>query len=138
MLVAVIGLIGWAWPARLIRGVVLSVKERNFVLAARGFGASNGYLLRRHVLPQTGSIVLTQLALLIPRYVLAEVTLTFLGLGVGEPMPSWGNLLSSLQQYYVLSSYWWMVMPALILIPLFLAYHAAADALQERWKSIAL
>jgi len=138
LLVVVIGAIGWARPARLIRGVVLSAKERSFVLVARGFGASDIYLLRRHVLPQTYGIVLTQMALLIPQYVLAEVTLTFLGLGVSEPMPSWGSLLSSLQQYYVLSSYWWMFLPAILLIPIFLAYYSAADALQERWKSVSL
>lgn len=138
LLVAVMGMVGWARPARLIRGVVLSAKERNFVRAARGFGASDGYLLRRHVLPQTGGVVLTQIALLIPQYILAEVTLTFLGLGVGEPMPSWGSLLSSLQQYSVLSSYWWMFLPALLLIPLFLAYYMAADALQERLNSVSL
>jgi len=138
LLVAVMGLLGWARPARLIRGVALSAKERNFVLAARGFGASNAYLLRRHVLPQAYSVVLTQLTLLIPQYILAEVTLTFLGLGVGEPMASWGSLLSSLQQYYVLASYWWMFLPALFLMPLFLAYFAAADALQERLKAVPL
>lgn len=138
LLVVVIGAIGWARPARLIRGVVLAAKERSFVVAARGFGASDVYLLRRHVLPQTYGIVLTQMALLIPQYVLAEVTLTFLGLGVSEPMPSWGSLLSSLQQYYVLSSYWWMFLPALLLIPVFLAYYVAADALQERWKTVSL
>lgn len=138
LLVTVIGLLGWVRPARLIRGVALSAKERSFVLAARGFGASDFYLVRRHVLPQTYGIVLTQMALLIPQYVLAEVTLTFLGLGVTEPLPSWGSLLSSLQQYYVLSSYWWMFLPALLLIPVFLAYSAAADALQERWKSVSL
>ena len=138
LLVAVIGLIGWARPARLIRGAVLSAKERNFVAAARGFGASDFYLLRRHVLPQTYSIILTQMTLLIPQYILAEVTLTFLGLGVGEPMPSWGSLLSVLQQYYVLSSYWWMFLPAVLLVPVFLAYYSMADALQERLKSIPL
>lgn len=138
LLVGVMGLIGWARPARLIRGVVLSAKERNFVVAARGFGASDSYLLRRHVLPQTGGVLLTQIALLIPQYILAEVTLTFLGLGVGEPMPSWGSLLSSLQQYSVLSSYWWMFLPAVLLMPLFLAYYTAADALQERLKSVSL
>jgi peptide/nickel transport system permease protein len=138
LLISVIGLIGWARPARLIRGVVLSAKERNFVLAARGFGASDAYLLRRHVLPQTYAVLLTQITLLVPQYVLAEVTLTFLGLGVGEPMPSWGALLSSLQQYSVLSSYWWMFLPALLLIPLFLVFYAAADALQELHKSVPL
>ena len=138
LLVVVIGLIGWARPARLIRGIVLSAKERNFVTAARAFGASDAYLLRRHVLPQAYGVMLTQMTLLVPQYILAEVTLTFLGLGVGEPMPSWGSLLASLQQYYVLASYWWMFLPALLLIPVFLAYYAAADALQERVKSVAL
>jgi peptide/nickel transport system permease protein len=138
LLVAVMGLIGWARPARLVRGIVLSAKERNFVVAARGFGASNGYLIRRHVMPQASGVALTQVTLLIPQYVLAEVTLTFLGLGVSEPMPSWGSLLSALQQYYVLSSYWWMFLPAALLIPLFLAYYLAADALQEHWKPVSL
>ncbi|MGC1104966.1 MAG: ABC transporter permease [Candidatus Acidiferrales bacterium] len=138
LLVVVIGLIGWARPARLIRGIVLSAKERDFVTAARAFGASDAYLLRRHILPQAYGVMLTQMTLLVPQYILAEVTLTFLGLGVGEPMPSWGSLLSSLQQYYVLASYWWMFLPALLLIPVFLAYYAAADALQERVKSVAL
>jgi peptide/nickel transport system permease protein len=138
LLVSVMGLIGWARPARLIRGVVLSAKQRNFVTAARGFGASDMYLLRRHVLPQTYGVILTQMTLLVPQYVLAEVTLSFLGLGVGEPMASWGTLLASLQQYYILSSYWWMFLPALFLIPLFLVFYTAADALQEIQKSVAL
>ena len=138
LLIVVIGLIGWARPARLIRGIVLSAKERNFVTAARAFGASDAYLLRQHILPQTYGVALTQMTLLVPQYILAEVTLTFLGLGIGEPMPSWGSLLSSLQQYYVLASYWWMFLPALLLIPVFLAYYAAADALQERLKSVPL
>jgi peptide/nickel transport system permease protein len=138
LLVGVMGLIGWARPARLIRGVVLSAKERNFVLAARGFGASDFSILTRHVLPQTSGVVLTQLTLLIPQYVLAEVTLSFLGLGVSEPTPSWGSLLSSLQQYSVLASYWWMFLPAVLLVPVFLLYYLAADALQERLGSVNL
>lgn len=138
LLVVVIGMIGWARPARLIRGIVLSAKERNFVTAARAFGASDTYLLRRHILPQTYGVMLTQMTFLVPQYILAEVTLTFLGLGVGEPMASWGTLLSSLQQYYVMASYWWMFLPALLLIPVFFGYYMLADALQERVKSVAL
>ena len=132
LIVAVIGAVGWARPARLVRGVVLSAKERDFVRAARGFGASDLYLLRRHVLPETSSILLTQAAILIPQFVLAEMTLSFLGLGVPEPAPSWGNLLSSLQQYGVLVSYWWMYLPALAMVPFFLGYLGLASALQER------
>ncbi len=132
LIVAVIAAVGWARPARLVRGIVLSAKEREFVRAARGFGASNLYLLRRHILPETSSVLLTQAAILIPYYVLAEMTLSFLGLGVPEPVPSWGNLLSNLQQYSVLVSYWWMYLPALAMVPFFLGYLGLASALQER------
>ena len=117
LVLVVIGLIGWARPARLIRGVVLSARVRDYVVAARCLGASDVYLLRRHVLPQVLGIVLTQAALLAPQYILAEVTLSFFGLGVGEPVPSWGNMLASLQRYHVLSSYWWMFVPGMALIP---------------------
>ncbi len=111
LLVAVIGSIGWARPARLVRGVVLSARTRKYVLASRGFGASDSHILRRHLLPHTYGVLLTQAALLVPQYVIAEVTLSFLGLGLSEPMPSWGNLLANLQQYNVLVSYWWMFAP---------------------------
>lgn len=132
LVVAVTGLIGWARPARLIRGMVLSARERNYVLAARGFGASGFYILRRHILPHTLGITFTQAALLIPQCILAEVTLSFLGLGIGEPMPSWGNMLASLQHYNVLVAGWWNFLPGLILIPIFLSYQLVADGLQKR------
>jgi peptide/nickel transport system permease protein len=138
LLIAVIGLVGWAAPARLVRGVVLSARERNYVRAGRGFGASDFYLLRRHLLPHTYSVLLTQAALLVPQYILAEVTLSFLGLGVGEPMPSWGNMLASLQQYHVLISYWWMYLPALVLVVVFLGYLALASILQKRVRLVAI
>ncbi len=130
LVVAVIGAVGWARPARMVRGIVLSAKERDFVRAARGFGASGGYLLRRHILPETAGVLLTQAAILVPQFVLAEMTLSFLGLGVPEPMPSWGNLLASLQHYNVLVSYWWMYLPALAMVPFFLGYLALASLLQ--------
>jgi peptide/nickel transport system permease protein len=132
MLVLVIGLVDWARPARLVRGLVLSARERNYVRAARGFGAGDLYLIRRHIAPQTLGLVLTQAALLVPQYILAEVTLSFLGLGVGEPVPSWGNMLAALQRYHVLSSYWWMWAPGLALVPVFLAYSALSEALHSR------
>jgi peptide/nickel transport system permease protein len=130
LLVLVIGLVDWARPARLVRGVVLSARERNYVLAARGFGASDLYLIRRHIAPQTFGLLLTQAALLAPQYILAEVTLSYLGLGVSEPVPSWGNMLASLQQYHVLASYWWMWIPGLALLAVFLAYYALSEALR--------
>lgn len=131
LIIGVIGAVGWARPGRLIRGVVLSAKERDFVRAARGFGATDRYLLWNHVLPETRGVILTQAAILIPQFVLAEMTLSFLGLGVPEPVPSWGNLLSNLQQYSVLVSYWWMYLPALLMVPFFLGYLGLASSLQE-------
>ena len=132
LIVAVIGAVGWARPARLVRGVVLSAKERDFVRAARGFGASNAYLLRRHILPETSGVLLTQAAILVPQFILAEMTLSFLGLGVPEPVPTWGNLLSSLQQYSILITYWWMYLPALFMVPFFLGYLGAGSELREQ------
>jgi len=131
LIIAVLGAVGWARPARLVRGVVLSAKERDFVRAARGFGATSGYLLRRHILPEASSVLMTQAAILVPQFVLAEMTLSFLGLGVPEPVPSWGNLLSSLQQYSVLVSYWWMYLPALVMVPYFLGYLGLGSRLQQ-------
>jgi len=131
LIIAVLGAVGWARPARLVRGVVLSSKERDYVRAARGFGATDGYLLRLHILPLASSVLLTQAAILVPQFVLAEMTLSFLGLGVPEPVPSWGNLLSTLQRYSVLVSYWWMYLPALIMVPFFLGYLGLGSRLQK-------
>lgn len=132
LLVLIIGLVDWGRPARLIRGVVISARERPFVLAARGFGAGDLYLIRRHIAPQTLGLLFTQAALLVPQYILAEVTLSFLGLGVADPVPSWGNMLTALQRYHVLSSYWWMWLPGLALVPVFLAYFALSETLHAR------
>jgi peptide/nickel transport system permease protein len=135
LLTGVIGLIGWARPARLVRGIVLSARNRNYVLAARGFGGSDFYLLRRHVLPETFGLLLTQAALLVPRYIAAEVTLSFFGLGVNEPVPSWGNMLNTLQQYSALVSYGWLLAPACALVVTSVLYSSLADVFHSRLKS---
>jgi peptide/nickel transport system permease protein len=135
LIVCVIGVIGWARPARLIRGVVLSARNRNYVLAARGFGGSDLYLLRRHVLPEAFAVLLTQAALLVPQYVAAEAALSFFGLGIAEPVPSWGNMLSTLQQYNVLISYYWLLAPACALIVTSVTYWLLADAIHHWLQS---
>ena len=135
LLTGVIGLIGWARPARLVRGLVLSSRNRNYVLAARGFGGSDFYVLRRHILPETFGVLLTQGAMLIPRYIAAEVTLSFFGLGVNEPTPSWGNMLSTLQQYSVLVSYGWLLAPACALVVTSVLYSYLADVFHSRLES---
>ncbi|HYO82546.1 MAG TPA: ABC transporter permease [Bryobacteraceae bacterium] len=129
VIVCLLGAIGWARPARLVRGVILSAREREYVLAARGFGASNWYLLRRHVLPQARGVLGTQAALLIPQYILAEITMSFLGLGVNEPAVSWGLMLGSLQQYSSLVGRWWLWIPAVLIVPVVFAYYSLAAAL---------
>jgi peptide/nickel transport system permease protein len=129
LLVGIIGGVGWVRPARLIRGVVLSARERPYVLAARGFGAGPWYLVRRHILPFTWGVTLTQATILIPQYILAEVTLSFLGLGVGEPVPSWGNMLADARQYHALIGHPWLLAPGIAAIPILLGYLLLADAL---------
>lgn len=132
LLVCIIGTVGWVRPARMVRGVVLSAREIGFVCAARGFGATPSYLIRRHILPLTWSVVLTQATILIPQYILAEVTLSFLGLGVGEPVPSWGNMLADARHYHSLVQHAWMLAPGLATVPLILGYLSLADTLAER------
>ncbi len=129
LVVAIIGSLGWVRPARLVRGVVLSARERPYVEAARGFGAAPWYSIRRHILPETRGVVLTQAALLVPQFILAEVTLSFLGLGIAEPVPSWGNMLAEARQYFALVDHGWLLAPGLMLIPLLLGYFLLAD----RW-----
>jgi peptide/nickel transport system permease protein len=132
LITALIGLIGWARPARVVRGIVLSVRTRHYVLAAKGFGASDLYLMRRHILPEVMSVLLTQSALLVPRYIAAEVTLSFFGLGVNEPTASWGNMLGVMQRYSVLVSYGWLLAPAVALVITSVIYGLLADALLSR------
>jgi peptide/nickel transport system permease protein len=132
LLIAIIGGLGWVRPARLVRGVVLEAKEQPFVDAARHFGASGPYLLRRHILPLTAGVLLTQAAVLIPRYILAEVGISFLGLGVGEPVPSWGNMLSEARHYHAVISHPWMLAPGFTAVPVVLVYLMASDALMFR------
>jgi peptide/nickel transport system permease protein len=133
--IVIIGCVGWVRPARLIRGVALSGRERGFVLAARGFGASDLYLIRRHVLPMTLGVTLTQATVLIPQYILAELALSFLGLGVGEPIPSWGNMLAEARRYHVLLSHAWMLAPGVAVIPVLLGFVVLADQLIDTGKS---
>lgn len=135
LLIAVAGAIGWARPARLVRGVVLSGRDREYVLAARGFGASDFYILRTHVLPQACSVAITQARLYIPQYITAEVVLSFFGLGVSEPVPSWGNMLARLQNLFVLESCWWMYSPAVLLVIVLLIFEWFFRAESNRFFS---
>jgi len=116
----------------LVRGIVLSSRTRNYVLAARSFGASDLHVIREHILPEILGVLMTQATVLVPRYIAAEVTLSFFGLGVNEPVASWGNMLSTLQQYSVLVSYAWLLAPVGALIITSVIYALLADVVQSR------
>lgn len=127
LLIGVLGVLGWARPARLVRGVALTAKQREYVLAARSFGASDFYILRTHILPFASGVALNQALLYIPQFILLEVALSFFGLGVSEPVPSWGNMLNDLQHHLLAESYWWLFAPAVLLVAVLLAYYRLFD-----------
>src|SRR5215471_3039456 len=129
-----IALVSWARPARLIRGLVLSLSERGYVEAARGFGVPEWKIFLRHILPGTLGVLGAQALLFFPRFVLAEVTLSFLGLGVGEPEPSWGALIVGLKQAYLLKEQWWRVLPVCLMLPLFITSALSAQALTQHYR----
>jgi len=137
VIVSILGLVGWAGPARLVRASVAAASQRDFVVAARAAGASRARVLRRHLLPPSLGVVRTQAALLVPQFVLAEVALSFVGLGVSEPVPSWGNMLAALQQYHVVSRAWWMFAPGVALVLVGWCYHAWAVDAETRGRRVA-
>ncbi len=137
-LVLVIGLFGWAHLARVARGLVMSLRRREFVTAALALGATDRWIMRRHILPQLAGFTLTQAALAAPGYILAEVTLSYLGLGVPEPLPSWGNMLAGAQNVQTLSSYWWNLAPAAAVFLTSLAFYLLAEGLKDCFDPHAL
>jgi ABC-type dipeptide/oligopeptide/nickel transport system permease subunit len=135
LMLLVMAAVSWARPARLVRGVVLSLSQRGYVEAARGFGVPERSIVFRHLLPGTYGVLLTQALILFPRFVLAEVTLSFLGLGVGEPEPSWGGLILALKQIYLLQKYWWRLIPVCLMLPLFFSCTSAARLAERRFRA---
>ena len=121
-IILLIALLSWARPARLVRGAVLSERERGWVEAARGFGVPAAAIYRRHILPATLGLLVTQALILLPRFVLAEMTLAFTGAGAGDTEPSWGALVVPLKQAYLLREEWWLVLPLLAMLPLFAVF----------------
>lgn len=126
LLLTVIALVSWARPARLVRGLVLAARESGPVQAAIGFHVPAPTVFLRHILPATTDLLATQALLLLPRFILAEVSLSFLGLGLGEPDPSWGALLVPLKQAWRLGDEWWRLLPALCMLPVFIGFSLLA------------
>ncbi len=130
LIVATFTLLGWASVARVVRGQVLSLKQREHVLYAVSCGASHARILLRHILPFTRNFLLVQGSVLLPAYIIGEVTLTFLGLGVQEPDVSWGNLLQDAASLRALSDFPWLLAPALVTLLSVLAFSYVADELK--------
>ncbi len=129
VIVVLLGLLGWPAPTRIVRGIVLSARAREYVDASRGAGAGHLHLLRRHILPQAYSAIAIQATLLVPAYMLAEVTLSYVGLGVGEPLPSWGNMLAELPRGSLLVAEPWTFAPAFLLVGVTWLYHSLLSSL---------
>ncbi len=109
-----LGALGWAAPARVVRTAVRKLKDSDFMLQARAAGCPPSRLLWRQLMPNVAPILLAQFWIAVPVYILAETTLGMLGLGVSEPLPSWGGLLRELEGGAVLSQVW-LLAPALLL-----------------------
>ncbi len=129
-LVLIFSLFGWFYPARIIRAVVLSLREKEFVEAARMVGASDARIIRSHVLPHLVAPIIVYSTLAVAGYVLAEAGLSFLGLGIKLPTPSWGNLLSAAPDFYT-SQPWLMVWPGLAVLLTTLAFNLLGDGLRD-------
>lgn len=128
----VIGCLGWPPIARLVRGNVLSLRERDFVAAARASGAGGGRILARHVLPNAVAPVIVAASFGMAQAILLEAALSFLGLGVQPPTPSWGNMLTDAQSFTVLEDMVWLWLPPGAMIALaVLAINFVGDGLRD-------
>ena len=132
LIVLITSFIGWAGLARVIRGQVLSLKEREFVQAARAMGANPFYIIVRHVLPQTATYVIISATLAVPGFIVAESVLSLIGLGIKPPDASWGNMLSSATNASIVVLQPWLVWPPAVLIILtVLAFNLLGDGLRD-------
>lgn len=111
---ALLGALGWAAPARVVRAAVRKLKDSDFMLLAAAHGSTPWRMLWRQLIPNLTPILLAQFWIAVPVYILAETTLGMLGLGIAEPLPSWGGLLREIEGDDVLSR-WWLLAPAILL-----------------------
>jgi len=131
MIVVILSFIGWAGFSRLIRGFVLSLKEREFVLAAKAMGLDDLRIILRHVLPNTSSLAIVVATLAIPGAILGESGLSFLGFGVREPCASWGNLLSAGANLINLGRSPWLLIPGFFIVLAVVAYNFLGDGMRD-------
>jgi len=128
--ILVIGLVGWAQYARLVRASVLGEREKDYVLAARLLGASPRRVLFRHLLPNVLGPLLAQVSVDIPRAVELEASLSFLGLGVQPPTPSWGNMVSDGRDALI-NAWWIATFPGIAIVVTVVAFNLLGDGLRD-------
>jgi peptide/nickel transport system permease protein len=129
-LVLVLGLVGWVFYARVVRAEVLSVKQREYVEAARAIGTPDWRIVLRHVLPNVRASVIVMATLETPRMILSEAALSFLGLGIQPPTPSWGNMVADGRDY--LANAWWLTtIPGLAIVTFAVAVSVLGDWLRD-------
>ena len=128
--VLVIAFAYWTYLARVVRGQVLSLKEREFVTAARTLGVGHTKIIRKHILPHLMPTIIVYATLGIATSILLEASLSFLGIGVPLPQASWGEMISEGQQYFQ-SAPWLLVVPGVALILTVLAFNLAGDWLTD-------
>lgn len=131
LIIVILSLIGWTAQARVTRGMVLALREREFVVAARALGAGPLRILARHILPNTLSFALVTATLNVPFFILSEVALSFLGVGIQEPEASWGNLLAAAQNVRVLTDFTWLLLPGVFIFVAVLAWNLLGDGLRD-------
>ncbi len=119
--------IGWARPARVLRGAALAARQRSYVTLARASGASRWHLARWHILPDILPQANTQFTILLPQFIASEVAMSYFGLGVDEPLVSWGGMLAEAQHLSSIVEYPWLMSPVWAMLPLFFAFHLVAD-----------
>lgn len=131
MITAILAFIGWAGFARVIRGMVLSIKEQEFVEASRSIGAGSLRIITKHILPQTLSYVIVALTLSVPGYILSESGLSFLGLGIQQPDASWGNMLKEAQEYANILYRPWLLTPGFLIFVTVLSFNLVGDTIRD-------
>ncbi len=126
-----ITLVGWAGFARLVRGITLSLKEQTYIEASRALGASAARILAKHILPNALPLVLVAGSLRVGGFILLEAALSFLGLGVQPPTPTWGSMIS-LNRAYIGSAPWMVIFPGLAISLTVISFNVLGDFLRDK------
>lgn len=131
LIVIILALIGWAGFARVVRGMVLSIKNQEFVLSAKSIGQSKMGIIIKHILPQTTSFVIVAMTLSVPSYILSESGLSFLGLGIQQPDASWGNMLKEAQEFTNIIYRPWLLTPGFLIFVAVLSFNLIGDTIRD-------